>query len=459
MLRYSEASGSAVADAVAAARRAFEPWSITSLDRRITILNAFADQLRARKDELRETICRETGKPRWESATEVDSMVNKVALSIRAHHERRLEVITRSNDVTAATRYKPHGVLAVLGPFNFPGHLPNGHIVPALLAGNAVVFKPSEHTPETANLTLACWHAAGLPPRALQVIHGARDTGEALVTHPEIDGVLFTGSFAAGRAINRALADHPGKIVALEMGGNNPLIVHNVADPDAAAYITIQSAFLSAGQRCSCARRLIVVEGDESARFIEALVALMKRIRVGLYTDDPEPFMGPVIDARAAETLMTAQCDLLARGARSIVPMSPLRGLAQLLSPGLIDVTDAPNRPDEELFGPILQLIRVKDFDAAIDEANDTQYGLCAGLLCDDRALYDEFFHRIRAGIVNFNRPLTGASSALPFGGIKNSGNHRPSAYFAADYCSYASASMEGDRVAMPTTLSPGIES
>jgi succinylglutamic semialdehyde dehydrogenase len=292
----------------------------------------------------------------------------------------------------------------------------------------------------------------------ITIIHGGRDVGEALVTHPQIDGVLFTGSFAAGRAINRALADHPGKIAALEMGGNNPLVVHNVGDLTAAAYATIQSAYLTAGQRCSCARRLILIDGPECVAFLNALLRMIGRIRVGLYTDEPEPFIGPVIDAAAAEKLLAAQAELVRRNAHSLVELRPLRGILNLLTPALIDVTDVADRPDEELFGPILQLIRVKDFDAAIEEANKTRFGLAAGLLSDDRSLYERFFRAVRAGVINWNRPLTGASSALPFGGVGDSGNHRPSAYFAADYCSYPVASLESDRLTMPAALLPGID-
>jgi succinylglutamic semialdehyde dehydrogenase len=448
----------AIDAAVAAAREALPQWIDTPIAERVRILSAFADELRNHKSELAETISTETGKPRWESLTEVDAMINKVALSIRAHDERRKPTTSESAGATSATRYKPHGVAAVLGPFNFPGHLPNGHIVPALLAGNTIVFKPSEHTPKTAEQTIALWHRSGLPLRGINLLQGEKETGAALVTHPGIDAVFFTGSFAVGRAINRALADHPGKIAALEMGGNNPLIVWNATDLKAAAYLTIQSAYLTAGQRCSCARRLIVSSDASGDLFLDALLAMMSKIRVGMPSDEPEPFMGPVINAAAAQRLLRAQESLLPRGARSLAPLQSLRGLAHLLSPALIDVTNVKDRDDDELFGPLLQLIRVKDFDAAIAEANNTRFGLAAGLLSDDRALYDRFYRQAKAGVINFNRPLTGASSTLPFGGVGESGNHRPSAFFAADYCSYPIASLESERVAMPTTLTPGID-
>jgi succinylglutamic semialdehyde dehydrogenase len=445
--------------AVVAAERAFDDWSSQSITRRIDLLNAFANQLKHRKSELVEMICRETGKPRWESGTEVDAMIGKVAISIDAHDKRRHETSSETAGVMSAARYKPFGVVAVLGPFNFPGHLPNGHIVPALLAGNTVVFKPSELTPGVAQLTAETWQTSGLPPGVFNLVQGDRETGSALVQHPAVAGVFFTGSFNVGRAINRALADQPGKIAALEMGGNNPLIVHDISDLAAAAYWTIWSSFITAGQRCSCARRLIVPEGAGGDAFVDRLVKLTQRIVVGPYTQTPEPFMGPVITDAAAAKLLAAQDDLRSRGARSLVEMKSLGPRKAMLSPGVIDVTDAEDRPDEEWFGPLLQLIRVRNFDDAISEANATKFGLAAGLFSDDRALFDRFYRRSRAGVVNFNRPLTGASSALPFGGVGNSGNNRPSAYFAADYCSYPVATMEIERLTMPKALSPGIAS
>ena len=435
------------------ARESFPEWSERTPAQRQQIADAYAEQLKAYKAELGLIISEETGKPRWESATEVDAMIGKVALSIRAQDERRRPSETTTAAVTAATRYKPHGVVAVLGPFNFPGHLPNGHIVPALLAGNTVIFKPSEHTPRTARRMVELWQAAGLPDGVLQLVEGGPDAGRALVEDREIDGVFFTGSFEVGRAINRALADTPGKIAALEMGGNNPLVVQGVGDRKAAAYAIVQSAYLSAGQRCSCARRLIVLR-DEAPALIEAVVGMIGRVRVGLHTDAPEPFMGPVINDAAARRLLDGQSAL---GGEVIVPMRSQRGVTPLLSPGLVDVTDAPARTDEEWFGPLLQLIRVNDFDHAIAEANNTRFGLAAGLLSDDRALWERFYRHIRAGVVNWNRPTTGASGALPFGGIGRSGNHRPSGYFAVDYCAYPVASMESPAMEMPKTRTPGI--
>jgi succinylglutamic semialdehyde dehydrogenase len=440
--------------AIETARAASGPWAALSLDDRIRFLHAFAERLKTDRVGMAAAISAEAGKPRWEALTEVDAMIGKIPASIQAYNDRRKSTTTEVAGVRAATRFKPHGVVAVLGPFNFPGHLPNGHIVPALLAGNTVLFKPSELAPAVAEKTIAHWHATGLPPGVIQLLQGGRTVGEALVNHPGIDGIFFTGSSHTGKAMRRALADHPEKILALEMGGNNPLIVHDTANMPAAVYHTIQSAFITAGQRCTCARRLIVPVGSAGDVFLDALIAGMQRIRVGPSTADPEPFMGPVINDAATMKLLAAQTEL---GGRSLAEMKSIGPRPAMLYPGLIDVTGITNRADTEIFGPLLQVIRVKDFDAAIAEANRTRFGLAAGLLCDNRDLYEKFHTRIRAGIVNWNRPLTGASGSLPFGGIGQSGNHRPSGSYAADYCSYPIASLESEKLEMPGTPTPGM--
>jgi succinylglutamic semialdehyde dehydrogenase len=470
---YHAATAEEIGKAVVAARRALEGWSLLPVEKRIEYLLAFAENLKKEKaaadpdgSTLPQIISRETGKPYWESLTELDAMINKVGLSIQSMKERRSAAVQTTGSQTTATRYKPHGVVAVLGPFNFPGHLPNGHIVPALLAGNTVVFKPSELTPWTAERTVQLWHEAGLPAGVLNLVQGARQTGQALAGDPGIDGLFFTGSVAAGQALNALFADEPQKILALEMGGNNPLVVWNAGDLDAAALLTVQSAYQTTGQRCSCARRLVVENGRNGDALIERLLALISRLRVGPYTDRPEPFMGPLIRPHAAAAALEGQQKLLDRGAISIRAMQafapasiahPPSSLLAFVSAGLIDVTQI-SAPDEEIFAPLLQLIRVSSFEEAIGRANQTRFGLCASLISDDAGLYERFFASVRAGVINFNRPTTGASSALPFGGVGISGNHRPSAYHAADYCSYPIASMEQPRATLPAAMPVGID-
>jgi len=451
------ASAGQVDTAVAAARAAFPAWARRPLEERIAVLEAFAATLKARSDELARAIGEETGKPLWEAGTEVTSMVNKVAISVQAYRERTGIKSGPLADATAVLRHKPHGVVAVFGPYNFPGHLPNGHIVPALLAGNCVIFKPSELTPKVAELTVRAWIDAGLPAGVLNLVQGARDTGVALAAHADIDGLFFTGSSRTGNLLHSQFGGQPQKILALEMGGNNPLIVDEVKDIDAAVYTIIQSAFISAGQRCTCARRLLVPAGEWGDALLARLVAVTASIKVGRFDEQPAPFMGSVISLAAAEHLLKAQEHLLANGAVALLAMSqPLEGAA-LLTPGILDVSGVAQRPDEEFFGPLLQVIRYGDFDEAVREANATQYGLAAGLLSDSRERFEGFLLDSRAGIVNWNKQLTGAASSAPFGGIGASGNHRPSAYYAADYCAYPVASLESESLALPATLTPGV--
>ncbi len=451
------ASNKDVEHAVAVAKKAFLPWSMLSMEKRNGYLETFARLLSQKKDEFAIFISQETGKPYWESLTEVDAMVNKVNISFKAFQERCGAVEATMGSATRHTRFKPYGVVAVLGPFNLPGHLPNGHIIPALLAGNTVVFKPSELTPYVGQRKMEIWQEVGLPPGVLNLVQGGKDTGTSLINHSDIDGIFFTGSAETGKAIHKKFAGHPEKILALEMGGNNPFIVWEVNDFDAAAYLTVQSAFITAGQRCTCARRLIVESNKNGENFLTRLLVLTQKIRIGAFTERPEPFMGPVISKGAAKRLLAEQERLVKQGGKTLLDMTPVNGHPVFLTPGIIDVTAVKNRPDTEIFGPFLQVIKVKNFDEALEEANRTDYGLAAGLLSDNRQLYEKFFKLSRAGVVNWNRPLTGASSEAPFGGIGQSGNHQPSAYFATDYCFYPVASIEQEKVIMPDKLTPGI--
>lgn len=451
------ATAAQVDAAVRAAREAFPAWASLTLAERITLLEAFADCLKTRADELAHCIGEETGKPLWESATEVTSMVNKIAICVQSYRERTGEKSAPLGDANAVLRHKPHGVVAVFGPYNFPGHLPNGHIVPALLAGNTVLFKPSELTPNVAELTVKCWIEAGLPAGVLNLLQGGRETGIALAAHPGLDGLFFTGSSRTGNALHQQFAGRPEKILALEMGGNNPLVVDQVTDVEAAVYTVIQSAFISAGQRCTCARRLLVPQGPWGDAFLERLVEVTGNIDVGAYDQQPAPFMGSVISLHAASALLAAQEQLLGNGACALLSMTQPQPSAALLTPGIIDVTDVSDPLDEELFGPLLQVLRYADFDNAIALANDTQYGLAAGLLSDSEARYQQFWLQSRAGIVNWNKQLTGAASSAPFGGVGASGNHRASAYYAADYCAYPVASLESNTLTLPATLTPGV--
>lgn len=445
--------------AVSAARAAFPAWQATSLTQRIELLQHFAAQLQQRKDTFAQLISRENGKPLWDAHTEMAAMIGKIAISITAYQQRTGTVDKSTGAGELRIRHKPHGVVAVLGPFNFPAHLPNGHIVPALLAGNCVVFKPSELTPAVAQLTVQCWQAAGIPAGVINLLQGGHTVGATLAAHPYVDGLFFTGSASAGHALHRGWAGQPEKILALEMGGNNPLIVEPVQDINAALFTVLFSAFVSSGQRCTCARRLLLPDSPWGDDFLQQLIQRSGELIVAPGLSEPQPFMGAVISRHAAEQIQRAVIGLVQSGARVLLPTRALNPQQTLLTPTLVDVSQVTTLPDEEVFGPILQVQRYRDRDHAIALANTTRYGLAAGVITDDTTCFDDYFLRLRAGIVNFNKPLTGASSEAPFGGIGASGNHRPSAFYAADYCAYPVATLHATTAQTPATLPPGMPS
>lgn len=409
----NDADAAQVGQACRAARAAFPRWARLSLAERQVVVERFAGLLERNKGELTAIIARETGKPRWEAATEVTAMINKIAISIKAYHVRTGEQRSEMPDGAASLRHRPHGVLAVFGPYNFPGHLPNGHIVPALLAGNTIIFKPSELTPWSGEAVMRLWQQAGLPPGVLNLVQGGRETGQALS--------------------------------ALE-------------DLDAAVHLTIQSAFVTAGQRCTCARRLLLKSGAQGDAFLARLVAVSQRLTPGNWDDEPQPFIGGLISEQAAQQVVTAWQQLEAMGGRTLLAPRLLQSETSLLTPGIIEMTGVAGVPDEEVFGPLLRVWRYDSFEEAILMANNTRFGLSCGLVSPEREKFDQLLLEARAGIVNWNKPLTGAASTAPFGGIGASGNHRPSAWYAADYCAWPMASLESDSLTLPATLNPGLD-
>ena len=454
----TEAIQEEVAMAFDGARLALPGWSRLDYISRSRIIQSFAKCVENRKDAITRLISQETGKPLWEASIEVSSVIAKINISIKAYNDRCASKQTTNPEANAILRYKPHGVVAVLGPFNFPAHLSNGHIIPALLAGNTVVYKPSELTPAVAELMMQCFHESGLPAGVVQCVQGGILPAQHLLS-ADIQGVFFTGSYQTGVKINQQFANRPEVILALEMGGNNPLIIDAVSDIKAAVYYSVLSSFMTAGQRCTCARRMFIPNTSVGDVFLKQLIAATQQIKVGSYSSQPEPFMGPVIRYEHALHHLTRQEALIQSGGQSLLKMSLMQANTGFLSPGLVDMTGASNVQDEEIFAPLLQIYRYDDFDSAIEMANQTAYGLAAGLFSDNVARYQQFYDKIRAGLVNWNRPTTGASSVLPFGGVGKSGNHRPSAYFAADYCAYPIASLEQPFLAMPDTVLPGVYS
>lgn len=429
-----------VGAAFEAAKNAFCGWSRTPLQDRIAIVERFRVLALEAKSDMGLLIAKETGKVLWDATGEGGALSAKADISIASYHD-RTGVLTRETSFgEAQLQHRAHGVMAVLGPYNFPAHLPNGQILPALIAGNTVVFKPSEQCPAVGEALTRLYAKAGFPPGVINMVQGARETGAAVLGHDYLDGVLFTGSATTGAYIHKLFGGRPEIVLALEMGGNNPLIIWDAQDVDAAASIALQSAFMTTGQRCTCTRRLILPKGSYGDQIIDALKAQRDRLVLGSWKDGDQASTGPVVSADVAKHVVKSAQKLVETGAKTIVEASLSDKGPAYVNPGIYDITGV-DVPDEEIFGPVLQVIRADSWDDAITIANNTKFGLAAGLVSDKGTHWSDFRTRIRAGVVNFNRPTTGAASFLPFGGPGASGNHNPGAYYSADFCAWPMAS------------------
>jgi succinylglutamic semialdehyde dehydrogenase len=348
--------------------------------------------------------------------------------------------------------FRPHGVMAVVGPFNFPAHLPNGHIIPALATGNTVVLKPSDKTPGVGQMLIELLQEAldaeGAPAGVVNLVQGAGDVASALVTHADLDGVLFTGSWPVGRRIMEANLDRPGRILALEMGGNNAAVILPDADLKQAVIECVRCAFITAGQRCTCTRRLIV-HRDVADKVIPAIAKAASNLVIGEPDAAHPVFMGPVIGEGARQGILDAQATLARAGGQSMMACAPveLPGGGWYVSPGIMRVDrftldEGKAGSDVEIFGPFLRVAVVDSLEDAIEQANATRYGLAASIFTKDQRSIETFLAHARAGCVNVNTGTAGASSKLPFGGLGQSGNHRPAGAFSLDYCAYPVAGM-----------------
>lgn len=433
--------------AVKSAKTAFELWSELSIEERINYLKKYISVVEENKDILAECISNEVGKPYWESLTEVNSIIGKLDPCIEAYDLRNQTIIREQNDGSKSiTRFKPHGVVGIIGPYNFPAHMPNGHIMAALLAGNTVILKPSEKTPLVSENVMELWDKACLPHGVINMVQGDKTTGEYLCLNDDVRGIFFTGSKKAGQTIEE-LCLHK-KLCVLEMGGNSPYIVWDTNNIDGAVITIIQSSFITSGQRCSTARRVILPKNEFGDVFLNRFVEISKNIKIGKPKDEPQVFMGPLKSSEMADNIITKQKGLVSKGGKILLESVKLPQLGDaFITPGIIDVTDIKEGIDEEIIGPFVQVTKVDTFEEAIEVANDSCYGLAAGVITEDKGLYQLFERKIQAGIISWNKQLTGASKYAPFGGIKDSGNYRPSGFFATDYCVYSTASVEVDKV------------
>ncbi len=453
--------------AIDAARAALPEWSRWSIDRREGVLRRFARLCSDRVDAMATLIADEVGKPAWDARAEAQLLAAKVDVTLE-HGPWRARVapfeVALGPTRVGRCDFRPHGVMGVIGPFNFPAHLPNGHIVPALLMGNTVVFKPSEKAPGVGQtlveLLVEALDGEAAPPGVVNLVHGGASVATRIAAGEGVDGVLFTGSWPVGRRIMEANLDRPGRLLALEMGGSNPAVIMPDADLKLAAVECVRAAFVTAGQRCTCTRRVIVHQGV-AGRVIPALCKAAGALVVGGPDDDGPVFMGPLISEAARAAVLAAQAEFAARGGEVLLACRPLEREGWFLTPGVTRVErftrGGPTRSagdDVEVFGPLLRVSVASSLDDAIAQANATDFGLAASIFTRDQDAANAFLAGVRAGCVNVNAGTAGASGKLPFGGLGRSGNHRPAGSWSLDYCAYPRASMVESGHATP---SPGM--
>lgn len=437
--------------AVASAAKAFPAWRKTSFAEKAQYLKKYQEALAKRAEELTEAISREMGKPTWESKSEVTAMMGKVDITLAdgMKYIADVEIPEIMPQTFAAIRFKPHGVMAVIGPFNFPGHLPNGHIVPALASGNTVVFKPSEKTPMVGQIMAECMLEAGFPAGVFNMVQGEKEVGRRLCIHSDVDGVLFTGSYDVGLRIKQDTMQQYWKILALEMGGKNSAIVWNDVDLDYAVHETLVGAFVTTGQRCSCTSRIYVHEQVVDA-FVKKFHERAKAFKIGHPADSV--FMGSLIDQSSVDRYLKflgiaarEGCDVIMRGKRLETEMN-----GHYVSPSICVVKDSSLEHAKksvylqtELFAPNVSITPVNDLDQTISLVNSTEYGLVCSVFTKNKAVYEKCLDSARVGLLNWNRSTVGASSRLPFGGLGKSGNHFPSGVLAGRYCAYPVSTLE----------------
>ena len=451
---FPVADAAAVHAAVSRARAAFAGWRDAGLPARSAALRRFGEAARARSDELARLIAREVGKALWDARAEAALLGPKVDVTLG---EGMRCVAPLEPAAGQRASFGPRGVLAVYGPFNFPAHLPNGHIAPALATGNTVVFKPSEIAPVVGDWMVQLWRGAGLPEGVLEIVQGGSDTGRALAVHPGVDGILFTGSYATGRAIQRATLDQPHKLLALELGGSNAMLVLADADLDLAVSEAALSIAATTGQRCTSARRLFV-ERSIFESFCGKLRAVLEGLRIGPPLE-AGVFMGPLASLAGYEALQRMRTLAPEAGGERLLGVDPdlpppYVGAGLVAFPSLRQ-THPYQR--EEIFGPEAALYPVDDLDQAIAAANDSDYGLAAAVMTRARAKYEHCVGRIRSGILNWNKATVGASGRLPFGGSGKSGNDRPAGVTATVYCTVPQAHLENEAAFDASALPPGM--
>ncbi len=436
--------------AVAAAKSAQQKWFELGVDTRIEYIRKFVEIVKENKEELSRTISVEVGKPKWESDGEINSIIGKVEPCIDAYKTRCSDIVIEKGTAKGITRFRPLGVMLIIGPYNYPMHMTNGQIMAGLIAGNTIVLKPSDKAPLCATKIMECWQKAGLPDGVINMVQGNSETVKNIIENRDVNGVYFTGSYKVGQIISNLCSTN--QLCALEMGGDGPIVAWDSKDVRGAAITVVQGAFGTAGQKCVSTRKLIVPDNKFGKDLIKEIVKVSKKVIVGKFDDNETPFMGPLRTPQMVENALKMQKYLLSKGGVSLLKAEKLSFGECFISPCIIDVTGVKYTLKDEVFAPFLRVIRVKNFDDALKEANASEYGLATSILTEDKELYNKYLNNAKFGLVNWNKPTVGSSAWAGFGGIKNSGNFRPSGYLASDFCSYAIASAEVENLSNVTT-------
>jgi succinylglutamic semialdehyde dehydrogenase len=443
------------------AKQAYIGWAKLSIDERKKYLLKLKEVFVAHESQMAELIARDTGKALWDATSEAKALAGKIDItlneSIKLIQEER--ITNALPQVDGIIHYRSRGVMAVIGPFNFPAHLPNGHIIPALISGNTVVYKPSEQTPAVGQFYAQMFEKAEFPAGVFNMVHGEAETGRKLVAHELVDGILFTGSYEVGLKIKQETLNHYWKVLALEMGGKNATVVWEDADIDKAIYETLIGAYMSTGQRCSGTSR-VILHDRIADQFTDRFYAAAKKLTIGHWSKNP--FMGPLINGPAVEKYIRFQemanrenCESLMRG-KSL----ELEHKGHYVTPSIHLVKNYDENSvyqKTEIFGPNVAIYRSSDFEKTMEMVNSTGYGLVMALFSKNKELYETALLKARVGLLNWNRTTNGASSRLPFGGMGKSGNDRPSAHFAIQYCTVPVASLEDPTSFDKTKMLPGV--
>jgi acyl-CoA reductase-like NAD-dependent aldehyde dehydrogenase len=432
-------SGEADVDAaVQAARAAFAAWSRTPPPKRGDYLRRIGDLLTERKDALAFEMTREMGKPFFETRGDVQEAIDTAYYA--ASETRRLFGHTVPSELPSKFNMslrRPIGVCGIITAWNFPVAVPTWKMFPALAAGNTVVFKPSEDAPHSGMLLVQVFIDAGVPPGVVNLVQGAGAAGAALVSHPGVDAVSFTGSTETGASIGETCG-RLHKRFSLEMGGKNPMIVMADADLDLVLEGLLWGAFGTTGQRCTATSRLIAHEAVHD-RLVERLVARARALKLG-YGNDEGVEMGPLINEKALEKVSGYVQIGREEGATLAL------GGQRATGPGLDDgyffeptvftgVTRDMRIAREEIFGPVLSVLKVGSYEEAVAAANDTRYGLSSSIYTQDVTVAFRAMQDIEAGITYVNGPTIGAEAHMPFGGVKQTGNgHREGGWEVFDF-------------------------